>query len=86
MAKKRNKQWKGHNDFVKYSKKQGAIISNGGRHTKVSTRKGSTFLPRHGNRDLATGTRFAIIKQLAKLGILLMFFMCFGLFFIGQMM
>jgi predicted RNA binding protein YcfA (HicA-like mRNA interferase family) len=62
-------QCKSGKHFVVYSERQGAEIREGGRHTIIKTDKGSVAVPRHGNRDLATGTWHAVYKGLIAIGI-----------------
>lgn len=84
MAKKRLEQCKSGKDFIKYASKAGADISNGGRHIKIKTSHGTTFVPVHGNQDLGKGLNRAIKKQFALIGILLLLVLCSGLYFVEQ--
>lgn len=62
------KQCKDAQDFLKYAKKQGAGVQEGGNHTLIVTQKGKCAIPRH-KGDLATGTRFSIIKTFIAIGL-----------------
>lgn len=62
-------QCKSGKHFVVYSERQGAEIREGRRHTIIRTERGSVAVPRHGNKDLATGTWHAVVKGLIAIGI-----------------
>lgn len=70
MAKKSLDECKKDYEFINYcaSYSDVEIVAGKGSHTKVKTPHGSTVIPKG---ELRTGTRLAIIKQLALLGITL---------------
>ena len=53
-----------HNEFRKWLAKQGATFEEGKRHTKVFLNGRLSVIPRHGRKELPTGTVEAIKKQL----------------------
>jgi len=68
MAPKKLEACKTHDDFVSYSRKRKARVEPGGRHTLIFPPEGGLVpVPRH-KGDLATGTRYSIIKALTALG------------------
>lgn len=69
MAKKRIEQCRTGKDFVKFAQKKGAEIETGrGSHHKVYMGDDMIPVPVHA-KELATGTRFAIIKAFTRMGI-----------------
>ncbi len=56
------------------SKQDGVTVSEGSSHTKIKTSRGATFLGR-GREIKANGTKFALIKQLAAIGITILIIM-----------
>lgn len=68
MAKKTLEACKTHDDFVSYSKKHKARVEPGGRHTLIFPPGGGLVPVPHHKGDLATGTRFSIIKALTAAG------------------
>lgn len=66
-----------HRSFTKAVTKQGGSVESGRRHDRVfhPTNSGSVTLPRHSG-DYATGTKFAIIKQLLAIGFVCFPFIC----------
>lgn len=75
MAKSRLEQCRSGEDFLKFASKRGAAIVQGGRHAKVVTGRGVVAVPRH-RGDMPTGTRHAILKAFARLGLLAIFLTC----------
>lgn len=72
MAKKNLSQCRRGREFIKYAKKQGASTEPAkGSHVKLRTENGVVIIPDHNGKDLGKGLRFAIIKQLAAIGITL---------------
>lgn len=51
-------------EFKQWLAEQGAIFKEGKKHTKVYLSGKQSVLPRHGTKELATGTMEAIKKQL----------------------
>lgn len=69
MCKKNLSDCRSGKDFCRYAETHGAEVRGGnGSHQRVSTDRGTTFVPYH-NGDMPTGTRCAIIKQLLAIGI-----------------
>ena len=84
MAKKKLKDCRSGKDFVGYAEKRGAEIRNGkGSHAKVVNKKGMAIVPRH-NKDLATGTRRAVIKAFLAMGIVIFLGFCFAVNYVAQ--
>jgi hypothetical protein len=54
--------------LIRYAKKQGARVEQGGRHTKLYVNGALIPVPRH-RGNLATGTFWSIIKGLMAAGI-----------------
>lgn len=69
MRKKTLEACKTHNDFVSYGKKHGGRVEPGSRHSKVYGPNGGMAPVPHHKGDLATGTRFAIIKMFIAIGL-----------------
>lgn len=57
-------------EFVKYAKKEGADVRQGGNHIIIKTDKGICPVGRH-KGDIPKGTRFAIIKLFMAIGLLI---------------
>ena len=57
-------------EFERAVNHQGGEVTHGGRHDVVHDPdgRGSVAIPQHGGDDLATGTRYSIIKALLMLG------------------
>ena len=53
-----------HDEFRRWLLRQGAVLSEARRHTKVVVNGRVAFLPRHGQRELPIGTMKAILRQL----------------------
>lgn len=53
-----------HDEFRRYLAGLGATFKEGTRHTKVHLDGRTSFLPRHGSREIPTGTVRAIKRQL----------------------
>lgn len=69
MAKKRIEQCRSGKEFIDYAAHAGAQVYGGGCHMQVEVPgKGKCAVPNHPG-DLATGTRFSIIKMFRKLGL-----------------
>lgn len=66
-------------EFLNFAARAGAeVISGKGSHSKVVNENGMVIVPSH-PRDLATGTRDAIIKTFIRMGLvagLVAFFLC----------
>lgn len=75
---KQLKQCKDAKDFTKYAQHKGATVCEGGNHTLVKTQKGTCAIPRH-KGDLATGTRFSIIKTFLAIGLVIAIVMVVGM-------
>lgn len=59
-------------EFVRYAKKNGAIVEPGkGSHQKVRTKKGVVVVPVGHSKEIGRGLRSAIIKQFAAIGIMI---------------
>jgi len=58
-----------HDDFVSFGKKKGGRVEPGGRHTKIYGPRGGMVPVPHHKGDLATGTRFSIIKMMSAIGL-----------------
>ena len=69
MAKKKSvRQCKNRRDFIRVSERQGADVTEGSNHTKISTSKGASFLSR-GSGEYNPRYRSAVVKQLLLLGL-----------------
>lgn len=58
--------------LIRYAEERGAEVKEGGSHTLVRNAKGYTAIPRH-KGDLATGTRFSIVKAFVAMGLTILF-------------
>ena len=66
---KRVEDCRTHKEFVRWATQHGGIVEPGGRHTKVRGPKGGMApIPNH-RGDLATGTRYSIIKMFVAIGL-----------------
>lgn len=75
MKKKRLDRYKSGKQFLTHARRsenyQGEKVE-GSHHTVFSKRGGFVVIPVHANRDLATGTRRAIIKRMIAIGLSLL--------------
>jgi len=69
MCKKSLESCHTYDDFVGYGKKHGARVEPGGRHTKIYGPTGGMVPVPHHKGDLATGTRYSIIKMMSAIGL-----------------
>lgn len=74
MAKRKLEQCRNHRHFNSHFRRNGAVISEGGRHSIARTTKGHVAYPRHGNQDYGKGLRHAIVKMAIAIGLGLMIF------------
>lgn len=77
MGRKKLRECKRKRDFVKWARRRGARIKQGGRHTKICYDGYSVPVP---DGEIRKGTRHSIIKSLVKIGLAVVFF---GLAFAG---
>ena len=80
MAKKRLEACRKPDDFIEYSLGKGAIVENCAKGVKIFPPDGrrDEYALIHSNhpRELATGTRHALIKKLLAIGLVLMPLAC----------
>lgn len=79
----KNKSGKQFLNYARQSENYAGEKVEGSHHTVFSKKGGSVVIPVHGNEDLATGTRFAIIKRLIAIGLSILAMVVFLLIWNG---
>lgn len=70
MAKKNLEQCRTAKDFIKYAERQGGVVEGSKKGVKVyGPNDGFAVIHSNHPRDLATGTRAALIKALVAIGL-----------------